>query len=380
MVLGLVLNPAPRFPSRLAMHQAHMPTSEETRSDSAADLLPRDRLMSTTFVGLLLTQFLGATNDNILRWLVIGIGKEYVDKSHISTVLSVGSGCLVLPYLLLAAPAGYLADRYSKRNVIIRCKVAEIVIMALAIGAILIGNIFLMFGVVALIGSQAALFGPAKLGSIPEMLRPNKISSANGMIGLTTVIATVVGTALGNWLSLERVTGKYGQERWWISALVLVGIAVAGWISSRFIMRLPSANRQRVFPRDMVGQTLRDLQALAHDKALLRVALGIMFFWTFAMLFQLNIDQFVDEGSVVSEQTHVTLLLGSLVVGVGLGSVLAGLWSGGKVELGILPLGRRRASLIRVFAVHRRGRAGQSGRRLTPRATTLRPFFCCCWA
>ena len=321
------------------MHQAQIPSSEETPSEDDAWPEPSDRLMSTTFIGLLLTQFLGATNDNILRWLVIGIGKEYVDKLHMSTVLSVGSGCLVLPYLLLAAPAGYLADRYSKRDVIIRCKIAEILIMSLAIGAILTGNIFLMFGVVALIGSQAALFGPAKLGSIPEMLRTSKISSANGMIGLTTVIATVVGTALGNWLSLEKVTGKYGQERWWISALVLVGFATAGWISSLFIMRLAPANLKRVFPRDMAGQTLRDLRSLGHDRALLRVALGIMFFWTFAMLFQLNIDQFVDEGSRVTKQTHVTLLLGALVVGVGVGSVLAGVWSGGKVELGILPLG-----------------------------------------
>jgi acyl-[acyl-carrier-protein]-phospholipid O-acyltransferase/long-chain-fatty-acid--[acyl-carrier-protein] ligase len=104
-------------------------------------------------------------------------------------------------------------------------------------------------------------------------------------------------------------------------------------------MRLPAANPYRVFPRDMATQTVRDLKTLGHDRALLRVALGIMFFWTFAMLAQLNIDQFAAEGSDVSKQTQVSLLLGSLVVGVGLGSVLAGIWSGGKVELGILPLG-----------------------------------------
>jgi len=101
-------------------------------------------------------------------------------------VLAVGSACLVLPYLFLAAPAGYLADRYSKRDVIVRCKIAEIVIMALAVVAIMIGIYLFMFVVVILIGAQAALFGPAKLGSIPEMLRPDKLSSANGMIGLTT--------------------------------------------------------------------------------------------------------------------------------------------------------------------------------------------------
>ena len=57
------------------MHQAHTPSSDNM---AAAELhaQQRDRLMSTTFIGLLLTQFLGATNDNILRWLVIGIGKE----------------------------------------------------------------------------------------------------------------------------------------------------------------------------------------------------------------------------------------------------------------------------------------------------------------
>ena len=36
-----------------------------------------------------------------------------------STVLAFGSACFLLPYLLLAAPAGYLADRFSKRSVIV---------------------------------------------------------------------------------------------------------------------------------------------------------------------------------------------------------------------------------------------------------------------
>jgi acyl-[acyl-carrier-protein]-phospholipid O-acyltransferase / long-chain-fatty-acid--[acyl-carrier-protein] ligase len=297
-------------------------------------------LWSATFIGLLLTQFLGATNDNILRWLVIGIGKEYVSPDRISLVLAIGSGCFVLPYILLAAPAGYLADRFSKRNVIVICKVAEIVIMAGAIVAILVGNAVLLFSVVALMGAQAALFGPAKLGSIPEMLRPNKISSANGLLGLTTVIAVVVGSAIGNWLASPTVTGAYGRERWWLSAFVLIGVAGAGWLTSLLIDRLKAANPllEIPYPRQWIRQTWLDLKILAEDRAMLRVALGIMFFWSLGLLAQLNIDQFAFEGGA-TKQTQVTALLGALVVGVGLGSILAGVWSGGKVELGILPLG-----------------------------------------
>src|SRR5262249_30879782 len=55
-------------------------------------------------------------------------------------------------------------------------------------------------------------------------------------------------------------------------------------------------------------------------------------------LAQINIDQFAfDHGA--TQQTQVAPLLIALVIGMGAGSVLAGLWSGGRVELGILPIG-----------------------------------------
>jgi acyl-[acyl-carrier-protein]-phospholipid O-acyltransferase/long-chain-fatty-acid--[acyl-carrier-protein] ligase len=219
--------------------------------------VPRERsLVSKSFLGLLFTQFLGATNDNILRWLVIGIGKDYADV-NVSNLLALGTAVFVAPYILLAAPAGYLADRYSKRRVIVLCKIGEAVIMALAIGAILIGRIELMLVVLSLAGAQAALFGPAKLGSIPEMVDESRISAANGLIGLTTVFSTMAGTFGGNWLADE--TGDKGQQHWQWSALVLMGFAIAGWMTSLLIAKLPAADKSRRFPWDMAQQSWRDL-------------------------------------------------------------------------------------------------------------------------
>jgi len=298
--------------------------------------VPREKsLVSASFLGLLFTQFLGATNDNILRWLVIGIGKDY-PSVNVNLLLGLGMGVFVLPYILLAAPAGYLADRFSKRRVIVVCKVGEIVVMALAVAGILFGHIWFMLLVLGLAGAQAALFGPAKLGSIPEMVDDSRISAANGLIGLTTVFSTMVGTYAGSWLA--DVTGDKGQQHWQYSALVLIGVAVAGWITSLFIARLPAADTSRRFPWDMARQSWRDLKTLAHTPAMLRVAIGIMFFWSLGALAHLNIDQFVFE-SGGGKQTQVAPLLAALVIGIGVGSVLAGVWSAGRVELGILPLG-----------------------------------------
>jgi len=311
--------------------------SESLSGEEELAPIPRERsLRSKSFRGLLITQLLGAANDNILRWLVIGVGKQYVDKSQVGWILMAGTASFVLPYLLLAAPAGYLADRFSKQRVIVACKLAEIAIMALAILAILVGSVSLLLAVVALMGAQSALFGPSKLGSIPEMLDESKISSANGLIGLTTVIAAALGTAVGNWLATA--TSPMGREDWWLSAAVLVGTAIAGSMASLLIVGLPVADPQRSFPWDAARQTFRDMRELFRQKNIFRVALGIMFFWSLAGLAQLNIDQFAAEGGT-TQQTQVIPLLIALVVGVGLGSVLAGVWSGGRVELGILPLG-----------------------------------------
>ncbi|MEX0866974.1 MAG: MFS transporter, partial [Pirellulales bacterium] len=307
---------------------------------------PGHGVASATYASLLITQMLGAINDNVFRWLAIGIGKGFVDEmdqpfASDALMLSAGLACFVLPYLLFAAPAGYLADRFSKRDVIVCCKMAEIVIMLLGILAIWIGNLYLLFGIVALMGTQSALFGPAKLGSIPEMLNSRSISLANGVLGLTTVIATVIGAAGGNLL--HDFTAPRGEQNLWAAVCALIGVAVLGLVSSFGIMKLPAANPLIKFPWNAPLQTWRDMMIMCEERAMLRVALGIAFFWTLGSLCQLNIDQFALEGmptlQETVEQTHIIPLLVALIVGVGLGSVLAGIWSGGHVELGILPLG-----------------------------------------
>jgi acyl-[acyl-carrier-protein]-phospholipid O-acyltransferase/long-chain-fatty-acid--[acyl-carrier-protein] ligase len=296
----------------------------------------RGGLRSRSFLGLLVTQFFGAVNDNMFRWLVVPIGKEMVSEDNASMALSAGLACFVLPYLVLAAPAGYLADRFSKRTVIVGCKVAELVIMIAGIAAILAGNLYLMFAVVALMGSQSALFGPSKFGSIPEIVRPDRISAANGLIGMTTVLAIVLGSIGGAFL--YELTAPIGQHMWWVSAAALIGVALVGLVASLQIDPLQSANPARRFPFNAPRQTVRDLATLASSRPLLRAALGAMVFWSLGALAQMNVDQFVGFQLGLG-QLHVGILLAILALGVGVGSVLAGIWSAGRVELGIVSLG-----------------------------------------
>ena len=99
----------------------------------------------------------------------------------------------------------------------------------------------------------------------PEMLRPERISAANGVMGLTTVTATVIGMAGGNVLT--DMTGTKGQQGWWLSACVLIGLAVVGWLCSLTIKPLPIANRERRFPWDAPWQTVRACLRSIHARS-----------------------------------------------------------------------------------------------------------------
>ncbi len=299
---------------------------------------PEDRqrsLRSPTFLAFLVTQFLGALNDNMFRWLAIPIARDHFPKENESYVLGAGLACIVVPFILLASYAGFLADRFSKRTVIVGCKIAEIAIML--VGALVLGSgqVYLLFGVVLMMGSQSALFGPSKLGIIPEVVPRKSISSANGFVGLTTIIAIVIGSIAGGYL--YELT-DHGQSRIWIAGLAGVGVATCGWLVSMLIHRLPAADPQRKFPINPAAETIRDLRLLGKDRGILRVALGIAFFWSLASMAQINIDTYV-LNLLSLEQKNVGQFLAVLTIGVGCGNILAGWLSAGKVELGLVPLG-----------------------------------------
>lgn len=338
------------------MHESYPDVSARASSSATRSLWSR------SFLALLITQFTVALNDNILRWLFIQVGKDLVTAQLHTTAdvaRSVGSFIFLVPFILLAGWAGATSDRLSKRTVIIAAKVAEIIVMCLAILAILWGNVWMLAVVLFLSGTHSAFFSPSKYGSIPEIVGPGYIAAANGVIGLTTMIAAIVGGLIGNWLysattlsdpALAVVLGLGpGQYRWWINAAVLLGVATLGLLTSFAIHRLPAADPTRRIPIDPFGQCLRDLRELSRYPVLLLAAIGSTYFWTLGLMTQLMIDKLaVPELVGPHGQAYVGPMLGVLTLGIGLGCSLAGVWSRGRIERGLVSLG---ALGITVFCI-----------------------------
>ena len=308
-------------------------------------------LWTRGFVGLLLTQWLTAINDNVFRWLAIDIAKDFLPTNH-TLALMLGSIGFVAPFLVFAAPAGFLADRFPKRTVIVVCKFLEIFAMAIGLLAIWYSQFYLLVVTVFLMGAQTALFSPAKLGIIPELLSSRKISAANGWMGLATMTATVIGMFIGGFL--KDSTGYLGiEQHFWMSATVLLGFAVIGTGFSLLIPKLKAAAPETEFSLKVLlswitmRQAYVDLRELFQRRLLFYASIGSVFFWAVAGVAQLDIDVLSAESGGVLASDRTPLLI-CLVLGVALGNVLAGILSRGKIELGLVPIG---CGTIVLFAV-----------------------------
>src|ERR1051326_8350175 len=173
-----------------------------------------------SFWSLFAVQFQNAFSDNVLKFLttfiIIGLGLSQQQRDRLLPLVGV---VFSLPFVLFSMTGGYLADRFSKRNVIIGIKLAEIGIMTLAMLALWHHNVRLLLGIVFLMSTHSAFFGPSKYGLLPELLEEQKLSWGNGIIQLGTFIASISGVVAAGWFS-----DTFGRNQIW-SGIILVGLA-----------------------------------------------------------------------------------------------------------------------------------------------------------
>ncbi|HLP75827.1 MAG TPA: MFS transporter, partial [Candidatus Paceibacterota bacterium] len=301
------------------------------------ELRTSDATGSTSLKGfwsLFVTQFQGAFSDNVVKNLVIFValfGSTMTLEEKNSYGEWIGA-LFSLPFILFSMAGGFLADRFSKRSVMLGVKVFELLIMSLVFTGLWSWNKNLLLASVFLMGTHSAIFGPSKYGSLPELLPEKKLSWGNGLLELGTFMAIILGTVAAAMMS------KSFHDRQWLSGVVLIALAVIGFFSCLGITKVPSADPKRTFDWNFPAEIWRQIRAMRCDRPLWLALLGNTYFNFLGMLLLLNLFFFGSEVLHVSE-THIGLLNVALALGIGLGSVAAGYLSGGKIEYGLVPLG-----------------------------------------
>lgn len=279
------------------------------------------------------TQFQGAFSDNVLKWLVIYlvIAKQ-LPKEQLDALVADSGMYFAVPFLLLSMFGGWMADRFSKRRVMIGVKVMEMGIMTFAIYALASGRTALQLASICLMGVHSAFFAASKYGSLPEVVPPARLSWANGIIEMLTFLAAIFGTLAAAWLA-ESFAGRPG----WAGG-ILLGLAVAGWVMSLGITRRPAASPEKPLRLNFLGDLWREFRWMRTDHDLWRANLGNTGFFFVAVLLQMNLVLYAEQVLHIEPMENSALQV-ALALGMASGSLLAGKLSGDHVEYGLIPLG-----------------------------------------
>jgi acyl-[acyl-carrier-protein]-phospholipid O-acyltransferase/long-chain-fatty-acid--[acyl-carrier-protein] ligase len=296
-------------------------------------------LTSRTFLGLLVAQFLAAFNDQAIHAsaMFFAINTQTLTEENAITLMPI---LFYAPWALFCTMAGYLADRYSKRRALVLWKVAEVGITGLAVVGFYLGRqsdpvlgSWLLLGCVFLMGTHSAFFVPAKYGIMPEILPKEQLSKGNGILESLSFLAVILGTVCGGVLSYLY------QRQEVVIGLILFALAVVGAVASLLIRKVPAASPDRPFPAYVYGPIVTNVRTLAAVPALRLVLVGLVFFTFLVAFMRATVYMLGESQNPRWDELKTSLIVGTVALGIGIGSPLAGWLSGRRIELRLVLAG-----------------------------------------
>ena len=291
--------------------------------------MPSSLLRTRRFLPLFISQSLGALNDNLFKNALVALVIFRTAEGGTALVALAGA-LFIVPYVLLSATAGQLADRFDKARVLRLTKVAEIGLMALAAWSLLAMNVPALLAVLFGLGVQAAFFSPLKFGLLPDHLGPTELVRGNALIEAGTFAAILGGTIAGSGLmALEQGPA--------IVAAVGFGAALIGAVAA---FRVPPGRVNAPGLRvgwNIAGETVRLLRLARGNRPVWLSILGLSWFWTIGATFLTEFPE-LTKAHLHGGVPVLNLLLVSFAVGVGGGSILAGRLLRGEVSARHVPL------------------------------------------
>lgn len=291
-------------------------------------------LKTKRFLPLFITQFLGAFNDNAFKnafliWFTYDIATK--TGADAAIMLTIASGLFILPFFLFSATAGQIADKYEKSWIAQKVKQLEIILMIGCIICFYLQSINGLLLILFMMGVHSTFFGPIKYSLLPEHLKDDELISGNGLIEGGTFLAILLGTIFGGTI----IRTENGIE---LLAIFIIGLAIAGWLSSRHIPQAPISDAKLKLSWNIIKETWKIIGYARKERSVWLSIIGISWFWLVGIMFLTQFPVYTKK--IIGGNEHiVTLFLTIFSIGVGIGSVWCNRLLKGKINSKPVPYG-----------------------------------------
>ncbi len=323
-----------------------------------------DKLLRITgFIPFILIVFINAYVDLGHKILIQNTIFRVYDGQLQILLTAVVNALILLPFIFLFSPAGFLSDRYSKPGVIRASALAAVVLTLLITGCYYQGWFSIAFAMTFMLAVQSAFYSPAKFGFIRELVGNERLAGANAAVQAVTIVAILLGVFLFSLLFEQLLSGTVVTSE----QQLLQEIAPLGWLLTGLsLLELLLAHRlckttdsqAGTAPEPVTtghseglktgfnwsdylrGATLRsNLATLGQNRAIWLSIVGLSIFWGIAQVVLAAFPSWAEQALGIRSAVTVQGLLACSGIGVVAGSVLAGKASRRHIETGLIPLG-----------------------------------------
>ncbi len=291
-------------------------------------------LKQRRFLPLFTTQFLGAFNDNLFKTSMVLFATYAIfnDPHMEANFNALATGVAILPFFLLSALAGQLADSQDKARIIRIVKTAEIAIMLLGAGGLMVARagyptagIGLMLGAVLFLGVHSTFFGPIKYAILPQHLKPCDVLGGTGLVEAGTYLAILLGTIMAGYVPIEG------------AAIMVIVVALIGFVTARQVPPAPREGPPLKLNYNPFTASWRLIRTTMHIPRLFLAICAISFFWTIGSVLIIVFPPLV-KNVLTADERVASGAIAVFSVGVAIGSVVINTMLKGKISARYSPV------------------------------------------
>lgn len=301
------------------------------------------------FIAFILVVSLNATLDLGHKILIQNtLFKSYEGAEQV-LLTAVVNGLILLPFVLLFTPAGFLADRFAKPRVMQAAALAAVGLTLLITLCYYQGWFVPAFALTFLLATQSALYSPAKYGFIRELAGTDNLSAANGWVQAATIISMLIAIVLFSALFEYRLALTPGQESRPEAVLeqaaplgwLLVALSAVQWLLARRLPAGAAHPQQRLEMGPYLrGELLRrNLRRVTGHRPIFWSVMGLALFWSISQVMVAVYPAFVEARLGEINTFYIQGALAQTGIGILLGSILVARLSRHHINTGLIPAG-----------------------------------------
>ena len=287
------------------------------------------------FLPLFATQLLNAFNDNLYKnaMVLFVVYSVYNSEAQEAQFSAIASGLFILPFFILSAMSGQLADMRDKARIIRIIKACEIGIMSVGAAGLVLAwqgilthalAIPLMLLALFAMGVHSTFFGPIKYAILPQHLHKDEVLAGTGLVEAGTYIAILFGTILAGWIPVE------------VAAAGVILTALVGYLTSRSVPSAPPVVEAQPIDRHIIRASVDLVKNTMHEREVFYAIMAISFFWTIGAVLFIQFPPLAKNVLMASKQV-ASLFLVMFSIGVAIGSVSINAMLKGKVSARYAP-------------------------------------------